>query len=140
MVNDDAAQALEDVRAFTGSLKEQVSEARAELVKLQQEQSKGDDQAAQARRSGEQGRAWQRIQQRIDFNETTLRDVLTGIDHSPEADEVRREIQKRAVDMRQAYAATADDNTITEGLADLRRAQEDLARVLREAARGPQHG
>ncbi len=44
-----------------------------------------DEQRAEAARRGELGPEWQKIQQRIDLGTTTLDDVFSGRDDSPEA-------------------------------------------------------
>ena len=60
------------------------------------------------RRNGENGRAWQVLQQRIDMGKTCERDILCGIDKSPEAREVRGYISKFAGYARD-YVEDTDD-------------------------------
>lgn len=60
------------------------------------------------RRNGEDGRAWQVLQQRIDMGKTCEQDILCGIDKSPEAREVRGYISKFAGYARD-YVEDTDD-------------------------------
>ena len=47
--------------------------------------AEAEEKRAKAARAGELGADWQKVQQRIDLKETTLSDVFTGRDDSPEA-------------------------------------------------------
>ncbi len=140
MTNDDAAQTIHDLRAFTESLQAKVGAARAEIADLERDRRQHGDAAARARRDGDHGPAWQQLQQRIDLNQTTLRDVLTGVDHSPEAQEVRRTLSTRTVDLRRSYVAATEDDGAAPTLAALRQAQEELAHVMQQATRNPARG
>lgn len=75
------------------------------------------------RRKGEMGRAWQILQQRIDLGMTTADDVLEGKDTSPEAMEVRRNMQRNL-------------DTFREKLEDEDNPEESVLRARGELARG----
>ena len=76
--NRNEATYLAQLESSMASLQQMVADAKKEL-----EQSQAD--RAQDARSGALGRDWQTIQSRIDSGETTLSDVFTGRDGSPEA-------------------------------------------------------
>lgn len=75
----------------------EIDERRVRVEAMRSEQS---ERLAALRRNGECGRAWQVLQQRIDLGETTERDVYSGIDDSPEAQQARKEIQERIVELK----------------------------------------
>lgn len=77
--NGNEASYLALLESSISSLHRMVADAKQEL-----EQSQAD--RAQDARSGALGKDWQAIQSRIDSGETTLADVFTGRDGSPEAD------------------------------------------------------
>lgn len=66
-----------------------ISDTVASIQEAQREYAASDAEAeekrAKAARAGELGADWQKVQQRIDLKETTLADVFTGRDDSPEA-------------------------------------------------------
>jgi hypothetical protein len=53
----------------------------------------GGDQFAEAARSGEYGRDWRRVQERVDRGRTSLEEVFSGRDTTPEAVALRRGAQ-----------------------------------------------
>ncbi len=69
---------LAQLESSMAPLTRMVADAKQEL-----EQSQAD--RAEPARSGALGKDWQTIQKRIDSGETTLADVFTGRDGSPEA-------------------------------------------------------
>lgn len=75
----------------------EIDEKRVQVEAMRAEQS---ERLATLRRNGECGRAWQVLQQRIDLGETTERDVYSGADDSPEAQQARKEMQSRIVELK----------------------------------------
>lgn len=88
----------------------------------------GED-LAEERRSGRQGRAWQVLQQRIDMNRTTERDVYSGVDKSPEAREVRAVMVKNNIMLQHASRDVGDEDN---PLAQSRGRMEEALRRLRD--------
>lgn len=76
--NSNEAGYLAQLESSISSLQKMAAEAKQEL-----DQSQAD--RADDARSGVLGKDWQAIQSRIDSGETTLADVFTGRDGSPEA-------------------------------------------------------
>lgn len=70
--------------------RKEIDEKGAQVEAMRVKQS---ERLAVQRRNGECGRAWQVLQQRIDLGETTERDVYSGVDDSPEAQQARKDIQ-----------------------------------------------
>ncbi|KAB7788992.1 hypothetical protein [Bifidobacterium leontopitheci] len=70
-----------------------VSKMRTEVAQIKDEVEKDNErissQLEERRRSGKSGKAWQILQQRIDMKQTTEDDIMSGVDKSPEAREVR---------------------------------------------------
>lgn len=122
-----AEETIAQIREFSRDLRQQVAADRAAA---QASESGSDDDLATARRRGDHGRAWQRIQQRIDLRRTTLADVLNGVDPSPEAREVRAAASRLLGDARARYAAALDDESLAPQLAAAREAQRELAETM----------
>lgn len=120
--NSNEASYLARLESSISSLQRMVADAKQEL-----EQSQAD--RAQDARSGALGKDWQAIQHRIDSGETTLADVFTGRDGSPEAG--------RLVQLsRETLATLAEEGEAPEELKDELAAQEaQWARVTRTPTR-----
>jgi hypothetical protein len=120
--NGNEASYLAQLESSISSLQRMVADAKQEL-----EQSQAD--RAQDARSGALGKDWQAIQARIDSGETTLADVFTGRDGSPEAG--------RLVQLsRDNLATLAEEGEPPEELKEELAAQEEhWARVTRTPRR-----
>ena len=106
MSGDDAARkALAELRAAVaesdrakGELQQQVATAREEIAqardRFRQEQAERRREEAAADRDGENGRARQELQRRIDARETDWHQVMRGVDTHWSAVEVRTELQR----------------------------------------------
>ncbi|GAA1776268.1 hypothetical protein [Leucobacter iarius] len=73
--------------------------ARTEQLAIERQQreaarAKLNEQIAEARRSGEHGRDWQVLQQRIDLGQTSEFQIVQGLDFSAEARAVRAAMGK----------------------------------------------
>jgi hypothetical protein len=66
-----------------------VAEIEEEIRASEAEGEREDEERAKAARAGELGPDWRKIQQRIDLGETTLADVLGGVDETLEARNIR---------------------------------------------------
>ncbi|ETY72286.1 hypothetical protein [Bifidobacterium moukalabense] len=104
-----------DIETFMQRLDEISTRRKAMQSKLAREKHRVDELVAERRkrieerrRKGDNGRAWQVLQQRIDMGETCESDIFSGIDKSPEAREVRGYTSKLAGYMRD-YVEDADD-------------------------------
>jgi hypothetical protein len=81
-----------DFELLRERLESSLSAISGTVASFQEEQRKfaasdaeAEEKRAKAARSGELGADWQKVQQRIDLKTTTLADVFTGRDDSPEA-------------------------------------------------------
>ncbi|MBN2940326.1 MAG: hypothetical protein JTJ11_09475 [Collinsella sp.] len=93
-----------------------LAKARAKVAEIKKETDKENarisSQWEERRRKGESGKAWQILQQRIDMRQTTENDIISGIDKSPEAREVRAGMVKTMRKLKQAMEeARHDDNS-----------------------------
>lgn len=132
-VSDPVADALEEIRAFTSSLRARTRQDRAAFDASRSGQA--EDEAAAARRAGEHGPAWQRLQQRIDLHQTTLADIVGGTDLTEPAREVRHLMSTQLARGRELYVAAADDPDLAEDLDQAKAARQDLAQTLVDLAR-----
>jgi hypothetical protein len=84
-MSDPGAQAdpvLARLEALIGGLEREARDSERELAD-------SDRERASAARDGRMGPEWQRVQRRIDAGETTVLDVFSGRDESPEAVRLR---------------------------------------------------
>jgi hypothetical protein len=84
-MSDPGAQAdpvLARLEALIGGLEREARASERELAD-------SDRERASAARDGRMGPEWQRVQRRIDAGETTVLDVFSGRDESPEAVRLR---------------------------------------------------
>lgn len=84
-MSDPGAQAdpvLARLEALIGGLEREVRASERELAD-------SDRERASTARDGRMGPEWQRVQRRIDAGETTVLDVFSGRDESPEAVRLR---------------------------------------------------
>ncbi|MDR1441545.1 MAG: hypothetical protein LBJ02_04025 [Bifidobacteriaceae bacterium] len=99
----DISDALAQVRESIDWLKTVSSTLRAEADELRKELDKRREQDADQRRRGEQGPEWKILQQRIDLNQTTYIDIMTGLDQSREAKRVREYISQGLPKVKAAF-------------------------------------
>lgn len=98
-------QRLDAISARRKAMQSELVRERHRVDELIAERRKNIE---ERRRKGDNGRAWQVLQQRIDMGETCESDILSGIDKSPEAREVRGYAGKLAGYMRD-YVEDVDD-------------------------------
>lgn len=88
----------------------------ASLVTVAEQLNSDDDETEQARfeaeiarknRSGERGRDWMTLQGRIDLGQTTLAEVMSGADSSPEAQRVTQLSRKNLAALQKQMAEDA---------------------------------
>lgn len=109
--------------------REQIDKQRAAIKARLEEEHEA---TVEARRSGEYGRTWQVLQQRIDMGQTCDQDIYAGIDKSPEAQEVRKWMGSNVGQLR-AYVYDEDNEDTDVGKA--RMAMEEARTRLHEAQR-----
>lgn len=76
---------LADIRAAAQDVRATGAQVRAEQEALARKNAQSDKDRARAARRGDLGPDWQAVQERIDAGRTTLTDVISGKDASPEA-------------------------------------------------------
>lgn len=116
-LNQDQAH-LDSIRSEVSAIKEHVEKQNERLSEL----------LAERRRKGQSGKAWQVLQQRIDMRQTTESDIISGIDKSAEAREVRAMMRKTMSDLKQGMNAAKADGKSELG-AMLRDLDEASARL-----------
>jgi hypothetical protein len=135
MADPEIDAILADMRATMAEFR-----AETEAVSEQLELEKRADAAEaaeleKARRNGEHGREWQAVQQSIDLGKTTLEDVISGVDPSPEAKALRAMMQSTLPAARAEFAAVVETQQQDGDLAELQRAQAELAVALEQLNR-----
>lgn len=92
-----------------------------------------EEELARRNRSGERGRDWAEIQQRIDINQTSLNAVLTGEDTSPAARRVMAHAQKNLSGLRDHMVEeAAQDEEAIDPLAKTSELLEEIDRKVNE--------
>jgi hypothetical protein len=128
-----SADATED--AILADAASFVAEIERERAVVARESAEADRRGAErlaevedARRRGDHGRDWQVLQQRIDLRETTMSDIVDGLDHSTEARAIRTVIGEHFAMIRDSYTALMSDpdEELAAALAELARAREGL--------------
>lgn len=115
---------LDELNALLESLASMTDQIDKELQDLDEDGPEDwqDEWAASARR-GEYGDDWQIVQRRIDREETTLDDVLTGGDNSREAQNIRNTSRERMEELTEQWQ---DDEDIQAGQDELTEMAHDL--------------
>lgn len=93
------------------------------------------ERAKQARR-GLLGPEWQRLQSRLDLNETSMTDIVSGSDDSPEAAAIRQKASEKAAELHAQQVADLESDEPNELQSELNsvRAEVDRLRQSIEAA------
>jgi hypothetical protein len=91
-----------------------------------------DAERAKQARNGELGPQWQRLQRRIDLNETSLADVVSGADGSAEAAAVRQQAENRAAELYAEQLADLESEEPSELQSELNAVRAEVER-LRQA-------
>ena len=86
-----------------------------------------DEERAEKARSGELGPEWQKIQKRIDDGKTTLIDVFTGEDPSPEAQKLRDRANTNLGRLHDQWAKEAEEDDAENPLTRIRAARQAQA-------------
>lgn len=90
------AEALGEMQEVTDALQEQsaafLAEVDAERARLRAERTRAEEEYGETARAGSAGEARQELQRRLDDEETSWREVLSGRDDHWSAREVRREL------------------------------------------------
>lgn len=107
-----ANEALASMRATLARLTVIRDKVEAETQELRRETAERGDEQSNDRRTGVNGRDWQILQQRIDLSKTTMRDIIGGVDKSPEALSVRGEISGRMARMRDFFSSNLDQEAL----------------------------
>lgn len=130
-----ASQGFDDFMEQLRRANENIAKARAEVAEIKKETDKENtrisSQLEERRRKGESGKAWQILQQRIDMRQTTENDIISGIDKSPEAREVRAGMVKTMRKLKQAMEEARHDDNSELG-AELRKMDELNERINEE--------
>lgn len=132
MAGDEIADALEEIRGYIAEAKLATVEQRASTEAERSKNAATEADLEKERRTGVHGRDWQVLQERIDMNRTTEADVLNGVDHTPEAEAVRRQAQKGLVGAREVALENIEEDEQSGQLDDLKRAQAELARMVEQ--------
>lgn len=124
----DSSARGRDLDALISDLEKMNDRLSKELAEEEREAAAADDLRAQRARNGELGAEWEHVQQRIDQGRTTLSDVFSGRDPSPEATRLRQQSTENMESMRRSWERRRDQGETTP-LDELHEAGEALARA-----------
>lgn len=128
--DDEIRDALEEIRGYIADARSATEEQRASAAAEKAKNAAAEGDLEKERRAGLHGRDWQVLQERIDMKRTTESDVLSGLDHSPEAEAVRRQAEKGLIPAREIALEYIEKDDQTGQLDELKRAQDELARMV----------
>lgn len=116
-----------------------ISGTLASLQETQREYAASDAEAeekrAKAARAGELGADWQKVQQRIDLKTTTLEDVFTGRDDSPEARALLGAARAKITEVSQELDREAEDSEEETPVEEVQRMQAEFQARMAELQR-----
>jgi hypothetical protein len=128
----DFEAGLAEMREAMAEIDEMTKEGEAEFAAQRPALDDAMKVLEEERRSGAAGRDWQVLQQRIDLKETTLDDIVGGLDLSDEAVAVRKEMSAALPDLRSKYIDALEDPERAGSLAEAERAQAELSKSIDE--------
>ncbi|RAX22944.1 MULTISPECIES: hypothetical protein [unclassified Actinomyces] len=92
-----------DLDAIIGRLRSLGKDFERQRETEQERFDQQEEERARMARSGELGEDWRRIQNRIDAGQTTVMDVLSGADRSPEARRLREQAERNMRSLRSQW-------------------------------------
>lgn len=129
----EVSAAIERMHQISADLDRQAASYTIELRELREKFAKDDLERAKAARRGELGPEWKKLQQRIDLDQTSIGDLVTGADDSSEADLLRQRAAARGQQLYEeesARVADEGDPVIGETVA----LQGEIRELVREIA------
>ncbi|QAY62179.1 hypothetical protein ET495_01565 [Xylanimonas allomyrinae] len=130
--HDDLRAAIAEIREFTAQTRADAARERAAQAARDTSE---DDEAAASRRKGEQGQDWQRLQQRIDLRQTTLADIVSGVDRSAEARRVRQHVIANLVVAKEKAAQQPENEEVIAAREAENQARQELTDALAALSR-----
>ncbi|CAN5382677.1 hypothetical protein BH11ACT5_BH11ACT5_23580 [soil metagenome] len=112
-----------------------VASFQEEQRKFAESDAEAEEKRAKAARSGELGADWQKVQQRIDLKTTTLADVFTGKDESPEARALLGAARAKIAEVSQEFDREAEDSEEETPIEEVQRMQAEFQARMAELQR-----
>lgn len=128
----DFEAGLAEMRDAMAQIDAMTKEGEAEFAAQRPALDDAMEELEEQRRAGAAGRDWQVLQQRIDLRETTLDDIVGGLDPSDEAVAVRKEMSAALPDLRSKYIDALEDPERAGSVAEAERAQAELSKSIDE--------
>lgn len=122
-------------------VQEEAAALDARLAAEDEAMAQWESQRAQAARSGAMGAQWKAVQQRIDAGQTTMVDVMTGVDSSVEATSLRDMSHRNLSTLREQWDESDEDAEPTPAArlgaaaADSERRRQELMQQIIEELR-----
>ena len=126
-----AADPLAHANATLAAILAMQAEIDEALVVSAAEDARREAEFAAHARVGKLGTEWQRVQQRIDLGETTLDDVMSGVDDSPSARALRERAESTLEVVHDELELDEEPENV-DTLAEMNEMQRDLAKRLEE--------
>lgn len=112
-----------------------VASFQEEQRKFAESDAEAEEKRAKAARSGELGADWQKVQQRIDLKTTTLADVFTGRDDSPEARALLGAARAKITEVSQELDREAEGSEEETPIEEVQRMQAEFQSRMAELQR-----
>lgn len=116
---------------------------RVQVVDLQRQRAvwaEEDAERAKQARRGELGPQWQRLQARIDLDETSIADIVSGLDDSPEAAAIRQKASERASELYAEQVADLESDEPNEMQSELTAVRAEVERLRESMAKAAELG
>jgi hypothetical protein len=107
----------------------------ADLRKHREIWAAEDAERAKQARSGNLGPEWQRLQRRIDLNETSLTNIVSGADGSPEAVAVRQRATDKAAELYAEQLAELESDEPSDLQSELKTVRAEVERLRQSIAK-----
>lgn len=130
MLHQEIETVLAEMREQTAALQTHTAQQREARIESKLASATETESIAASRRRGEHGRDWQILQQRMDFGQTTLSDIMSGVDHTSEAAGIRSAIEFQLPEMQKAFADIIATSTQQGELSELHDSHKRLAETV----------
>lgn len=113
----------------TRELDESTQTQLADLRRQREVWAEQDAERAKLARRGDLGPNWQRLQRRLDLNETSMSDIVSGDDASPEAVAIRQAAREKAAELYAQQVAERDADEPSELASEIAGVRAEVQRL-----------
>ena len=128
-----AQSALQEIRGLIGEMHEINRGLERDVREMREQMRAADEERAEQARRGELGADWERLQRRIDLNQTSVSAVVRGEDGSVEAERLREHADRQAqrlAELQEAEPEEGDEDEMGELFGVIRQDQAELRALM----------